>query len=435
MATKNIGFISELSGSAQVRTEAGVIKVVHIGDVIQSGDVLITEINSQVVVTFYGGDKVNFGANTEALLDETVSSQQAAFTDQQVDQLDQVAILQKAIEEGMDLSELEAPAAGNQSQQSGEAVDALHQTSVYEREGREGRVDTRPTPFELTSDSLEQDEFGNTENIAASPLLLNTAYVSLSGDSSVLEGATATYTISIDQIPTADVVLDLAYSGVASGSDYTGVTQVTILAGSSSVNFDVSTLDDVFGEGAEQFTINISNISGGSFDAIQVDRGASSVTTTINDESAGSEDTVLVHLTGDTSVVEGAAASYTLTVDVAPVTDITVNFTYSGTASGADFTGVTSVIIPAGSTTFNFDIATLNDAFSEGAEQFTISIDSVTGGGFEAIAADVADASVTTTIDDAGVIPVVSIVADQTNVTEGGVAGFTVNLDQAAAEL
>ena len=143
MATKNIGFISEISGSAQVRTEEGVIKVVNIGDVVQNGDVLMTGLNSQVVVTFYCGHKVQFGANSVTLLDETVSSEQLAYSDQQVDQLDQVAALQQAIEDGIDLAELEAPAAGRPGQHSGgDAVDALHQTSLYERDGREGSVDT-----------------------------------------------------------------------------------------------------------------------------------------------------------------------------------------------------------------------------------------------------------------------------------------------------
>ena len=446
MAAKNIGFISEISGSAQVRTEEGVIKVLNIGDVVQNGDVLITGVNSQVVVSFYSGHKVQFGASAESLLDETVFSEQVVYSDQQVDQLDQVAALQQAIEEGIDLSELEAPAAGKPSQQSGgDAADALHQTSLYERDGREGNVDTQATPFSLDNNTIEQDVFGTNDDIpgvintntsdsdtsdtsTVTPPL-NTAYVGLTGDASVVEGIVASYTVSVDQVPTTDIVVDLIYTGVASGADYSGVTSVVIPAGSSSVNFDVTTIDDVFGEGAEQFTVTISNLSGGGFDAIQVDSGSPSITTTINDETGGSIDTVLVEserrypgrLKADT-------ASYTLNVGEVPVTDVTVNFTYSGTATGSDYSGVASVVIPAGSSTFNFDVGTLNDAFSEGAEQFTISINSVTGGGFEAIAADAAAANVTTNIVD---LPNTAPVAvdDAVIATEDTVFTSTIDLD------
>ena len=91
MAAKNIGYVSELIGSAQIRTEEGVIKLLHVGDVVQNGDVLLTGVNSQVVVTFYSGHKVEYGANSEVLLDETVFSEQVVYSDQQVDQLDEVA--------------------------------------------------------------------------------------------------------------------------------------------------------------------------------------------------------------------------------------------------------------------------------------------------------------------------------------------------------
>ncbi|WP_335924870.1 type I secretion C-terminal target domain-containing protein, partial [Shewanella indica] len=57
-----------------------------------------------------------------------------------------------------------------------------------------------------------------------------------------------------------------------------------------------------------------------------------------------------------------------------------VNFTYSGVAEdGSDFTGVASVTIPAGSTSVPLDISTINDGIYEGAEDFTVTIDSVSG--------------------------------------------------------
>ncbi|WP_197468096.1 hypothetical protein, partial [Neptuniibacter marinus] len=82
-----------------------------------------------------------------------------------------------------------------------------------------------------------------------------TAYVSLTGPSSVIEGNTTTpYTISVDQ-PAADVTsaitVTFTYSGVAAdGTDFTGVASVDIPAGSNSNTFTIDTLDDVLAEGA-----------------------------------------------------------------------------------------------------------------------------------------------------------------------------------------
>ena len=41
MATKNIGFVVELKGSAQIRDVDGVIRIVNVGDKVHEGDILI----------------------------------------------------------------------------------------------------------------------------------------------------------------------------------------------------------------------------------------------------------------------------------------------------------------------------------------------------------------------------------------------------------
>ncbi|WP_220741535.1 Calx-beta domain-containing protein, partial [Shewanella algidipiscicola] len=94
------------------------------------------------------------------------------------------------------------------------------------------------------------------------------------------------------------------------------------------------------------------------------------------------------------------------------------------------FTGVASVTIPAGSADAQLDINTLTDGVYEGAEDFTVTIDSVTG----ADATIGTDNSADTTIVDALGAPEVSITANQSSVTEGETASFTVSIDQVASE-
>jgi len=99
MATKNIGSISALNGSAQVRSVDGIIRVVNIGDVINEGDVLTTGLNTSVEIVFNNGEHLNIGSNTEILLDETVFDSITSKSDEAVDQ---VTELQQLIIDGID---------------------------------------------------------------------------------------------------------------------------------------------------------------------------------------------------------------------------------------------------------------------------------------------------------------------------------------------
>ncbi|QQO85320.1 immunoglobulin-like domain-containing protein [Shewanella algae] len=245
--------------------------------------------------------------------------------------------------------------------------------------------------------------------------------------SSVTEGETAAFTVSIDQVADEDVVVNFTYSGVAEdGTDFTGVASVTIPAGSTSVPLDISTINDGIYEGAEDFTVTIDSVSGA--DAT-ISPTESSADTTILD----AQDAPVVGIVADqSSVTEGETAAFTVSIDQVADEDVVVNFTYSGVAEdGSDFTGVASVTIPAGSTSVPLDISTINDGIYEGAEDFTVTIDSVSGAD---ATISPTESSADTTILDAQDAPVVGIVADQSSVTEGETAAFTVSIDQVADE-
>ena len=286
----------------------------------------------------------------------------------------------------------------------------------------------------------------------------DTCLVSITGPAagSITEGESGSYTVSLSQPATTDVTVKLTYSGTATdGSDYTAVTTVTVPAGQSSITFDLKTIDDALAEGAETITISVGDITGGGFEAIAADPAHGSVTTTITDDvggsgggTPGSEDTCLVSIAGPAagSITEGESGSYTVSLSQPATTDVTVKLTYSGTATdGSDYTAVTTVTVPAGQSSVTFDLKTLDDAQAEGAETITISVGDITGGGFEAIAADPAHGSVTTTITDdvggsGGGTPgseetcLVSIAGPAAgSITEGESGSYTVSLSQPAA--
>ncbi|QHD53553.1 immunoglobulin-like domain-containing protein [Shewanella algae] len=283
--------------------------------------------------------------------------------------------------------------------------------------------------FTVTIDSVSGADASIGANNSADTTILDAQDAPVVGivadQSSVTEGETAAFTVSIDQVADEDVVVNFTYSGVAEdGTDFTGVASVTIPAGSTSVPLDISTINDGIYEGAEDFTVTIDSVSGA-----DASIGANnSADTTILD----AQDAPVVGIVADqSSVTEGETAAFTVSIDQVADEDVVVNFTYSGVAEdGSDFTGVASVTIPAGSTSVPLDISTINDGIYEGAEDFTVTIDSVSG----ADASIGANNSADTTILDAQDAPVVGIVADQSSVTEGETAAFTVSIDQVADE-
>src|SRR5690606_24076973 len=67
----------------------------------------------------------------------------------------------------------------------------------------------------------------------------DTTVISINGTASVTEGDVASYTVSLNNPAATDVTVNLTYSGTAvDGSDFSGITVVTIPAGSGSVNFN-----------------------------------------------------------------------------------------------------------------------------------------------------------------------------------------------------
>ncbi|PNA38275.1 type I secretion protein [Pseudomonas sp. FW306-2-2C-A10BC] len=111
--------------------------------------------------------------------------------------------------------------------------------------------------------------------------------VSISGSTSVTEGQTASYTVSLTHPAQTEVTLKIVYSGTAAdGSDFTGVYTVKIPAGASSASFNVATLDDKLTEGTENFVVKIDSATGGNFENLAVSSTNGSVSTSIIDNDA-----------------------------------------------------------------------------------------------------------------------------------------------------
>ncbi|WP_446829205.1 immunoglobulin-like domain-containing protein [Sphaerotilus sulfidivorans] len=434
------GIVVGLWGDAVMRQDDGGARTLQLGDVVTKGDVLLTAQNGVVEISL-GGTAVATNARPA-----------------KGDGLDQLIA-------SLDNGEIDiAPGAGlggsEGSLQPGVVVDRIIEVVTpqeyqfaYEQPGTLGEIENT----EISAASATDEPDSETGMPADDPVASSTVFVALVGPASgsVTEGETARFTVSLSQPAATDVTVQLTYSGTATdGSDYTAVTSVTIPAGQTRTTFDLSTIDDALAEGSETITVSVGEITGGGFEAIAADPAKGSVTTLVTDDvggpgggTPGAEDTCLVSITGPASgsVTEGETAKFTVSLSQPAATDVTIKLTYSGTATdGSDYTAVTSVTIPAGQTSTTFDLSTIDDALAEGSETITISVGEITGGGFEAIAADPAKGSVTTLVTDdvggpGGSTPgsedtcLVSITGPGTVVEGQTATGYTVSLSQPAS--
>ena len=414
------GVVVGLWGTAILRQDDGGAHPLKLGDVVLKGDVLLTQQNGIVEISL--GTQIATNARPSVTGDPDL--------DRIVAQLDVGEI---------DISPGAGLSGSDGSLQPGLVVDRIIEVVTpqeyqfaWNQLGPAGLVEEAATP--------------TAPLVVPEPADID-AQIRLDGPASVIEGRTAGgYTVTLTHPAGTDIEVSLTYRGSATnGADYVGVTTITIPAGQTTASFDIRTLDDAIAEGSEVYTVTLGDVAGGDFASLTIDPAHAAVTTTIVDdagpggpEAPGPEDTCFVSIAGPGSVIEGEVASgYTVRLSQPAASDVTVRLTYAGTATdGSDFTAVTEVVIPAGQSSASFDIRTLDDALAEGSESFTVSLGAITGGGFEAIAADPAQASITTTlVDDTCAPDAVQVsLSGPDSVVEGEVAtGYTVTLTQPAA--
>ncbi|MEN3113645.1 immunoglobulin-like domain-containing protein, partial [Uliginosibacterium paludis] len=123
----------------------------------------------------------------------------------------------------------------------------------------------------------------------------------LTASSSVAEGSTITYTVTLASVVTgSDVTVKLV----------NGET-ITIPVGSSSGSVTTATADNAY-TGSSVVTNHIDTISGGNFESLVADKTA--VTTTVTDEATPDATTVTLTASA-TAVTEGGSVVYTASVD------------------------------------------------------------------------------------------------------------------------
>ena len=238
---------------------------------------------------------------------------------------------------------------------------------------------------------------------------------------SVVEGETATFTVTLTGEAEEDIEVTLTPTGdTAETSDYSvGAVSVTFSTGDTSKMLRLGTTEDQIYEDAETVSLGFS-ISGPATIA-----SAPSTLTITNDDSMP---TVTI-TPASPSVVEGETATFTVTLTGEAEEDIEVTLTPTGdTAETSDYSvGAVSVTFSTGDTSKMLRLGTTEDQIYEDAETVSLGF-SISG------PATIASAPSTLTITNDDSMPTVTITPASPSVVEGETATFTVTLTGEAEE-
>ena len=188
-------------------------------------------------------------------------------------------------------------------------------------------------------------------------------------------------TVDLSSVSGQDVTVDFAVTGTATGSgtDYTLANgTLTISAGNTSGTITIASIvDDNTAESNETVIVTLSNPTNATLGSDDVH------TYTIMDNDTAADNTIpTVDFNSASSSGAESASSAAITVDLSSShsADVTVNFSVTGTAagSGTDYTLANGTLtIPAGNTSGNITIASIvDDALDEDNETVILSLSS-----------------------------------------------------------
>ena len=291
-----------------------------------------------------------------------------------------------------------------------------------------------------TSGDPNYRRISNIPSVAATVADNDTAAVTIteSGGVAVTEAAgvdhTDTYTVVLDTMPSASVVIAIEPDGTAAVTVSPASLRFTTTNWNTAQTVTVTGVDDNVDQGNRSVTITHTATSGDTnYNGISI----APVTATVVDGAPPAPATMpTITITGGPSpIIEGAAAVFTVSRSGAVTAPLTVLLRVRETTTGGqDFVataqeGVKTVTIPSGAATAPYTVPTVDDNTAEPDGMVTVTLNSSSA----YLVGSPSAASVNVNDDDGGspappspaVTPVVSITGGG-GITEGQAATFTV---------
>ena len=269
-----------------------------------------------------------------------------------------------------------------------------------------------------TEDGTQQETVTVTDDEA-----LPTVSLSVSQATIAENGGTSNLTATLSNASSQDVDVTITYTGTATnGTDYTGTTTITIPAGSLSASITLTGTDDAITEGNETIIADITAVTNAT------ENGTQQETVTITDDEG--TPTVTLSASQATIAENGGTSNLTATLSNTSAVDVVVTIGYTGTAAnGTDYTGTTTITIPAGNLSASITLTGTDDAITEGNETIIADITDVTNATEDGTQQE----TVTVTDDDfADSIPVA--IDDVVSVDEDGTLNGNVSTNDTGLE-
>ena len=256
------------------------------------------------------------------------------------------------------------------------------------------------------------------DNDDAPTLAINSPSVD-EGDSG---SATLTYTVTLtgvtERMVTVDYAVD-ARSTATADVDYAALSDgtLTFAPGTTTQTIAVAVTGDTIDEENETVIILL---SGANNATIMIADGTGTIT---------DDDIPLIAISAmPSSVMEGTAATFTLTATPAPRVDLTVMVTLDDPGSFIQGVAPTMVTLAADTTTATLTVPTVDDDIADTTSAITATVAPGTDYTPATPPANTAEVEVQ---DDDGLEPAISIVAAASSVTEGTAATFTLTASSA----
>ena len=210
-------------------------------------------------------------------------------------------------------------------------------------------------------------------------------------DVSISEGGLMTFSVlrsgAATEIESVDFATSIEVGDTAQANDFTGESgTLNFVSGERSKTFTIQTTQDTVYEGAEKFTVTLSNNTGTTIIA------NSKAVGTILDDGTGvtgngtpSDDDRTSFSISDATIAEGGVMTFTVTRSGDTQSDRTVEYTTTtgagaNGASSLDFTALSGTLsFQNGSTSETFTINTTQDNIFEGNETFNATISNASG--------------------------------------------------------
>ena len=246
--------------------------------------------------------------------------------------------------------------------------------------------------------------------------------LSLSGTTTVQQGATATLTVTADQAPVTNTQVALQVGGSATpGTDYVSFPPtVTLPAGQKTAKFTITTKTSSTVKPARLIVVSLAPSAAYKVGPVN------SATVTIAGTSGNAAIPVVTIRAGALRNPAGQPAVFTIGIDRALSDELQVNVSYSGNAvRGIDYNPAGGlIVIPPGQTSVPVQVPTLDSGIVQNDPALFVTVEP--GSGYA-----VGDPATAGVVIVSETLPKLSIIGGPAAVGQGGGAVFTVVADQA----